>query len=488
MCMRQSVVYCCLLLFLGGSVSAQAIDTLWTKYYGGTMYDSATSVEETDDGGLIITGAFQHETNHLFYIYLVKTDSAGDYEWSTTYGDTFGQTGNYVAEVSFGGYIIAGEKYTPDWLNNAYILRVDDIGDTLWSYTYEAGESGRALCVAETSDSGFIVSGGVFQSGNQFDLFMLKLDSLGDYEWDYKFDEGTYDFGHFVAETSDGSFLAAGFSNDYSDSAYNYYLVKTDADGNPLWRKRYGGLAHDACFEAAMVGDDGQILLVGHSDSWVGNEALAVRTDAGGDTLWTRVYSGASDVYINSVDVTDDGGFILGGTANIDGAARQMFFLKIEADGDSSWCKNVGGIDDEWGYSVRQLSDGNYVMVGRTESYGTTGDIYIVKLGEITTDVDDDNRPALPDRLTLEQNYPNPFNPSTGIDYMVPRRTSVRLTVYNILGQPMRTLVDEIKPAGRHSANWDGRDEDNRLCPSGIYLYCLETGKFRSARKMLLLK
>jgi subtilisin family serine protease len=94
----------------------------------------------------------------------------------------------------------------------------------------------------------------------------------------------------------------------------------------------------------------------------------------------------------------------------------------------------------------------------------------------------------LPSTFSLSQNYPNPFNPRTTIEYSLSERSRVTLTVYNILGQEIQTLVDKEQNAGRYSVVWDGKDEQGKSMASGVYLYRLSTGKLSMSRKMLLLK
>lgn len=94
----------------------------------------------------------------------------------------------------------------------------------------------------------------------------------------------------------------------------------------------------------------------------------------------------------------------------------------------------------------------------------------------------------LPDEYTLHQNMPNPFNPSTTIGYQLPEAGMVRLAIYNLLGQEVRTLVDERKDAGSFTAAWDGADALGRRVASGVYLYRIQAGGFSASKRMLLLK
>ncbi|MFW9769953.1 MAG: T9SS type A sorting domain-containing protein, partial [Candidatus Thorarchaeota archaeon] len=98
------------------------------------------------------------------------------------------------------------------------------------------------------------------------------------------------------------------------------------------------------------------------------------------------------------------------------------------------------------------------------------------------------NSSAVPTEFDLSQNYPNPFNPATNIQFAVPREAHVTLVIYNVLGQRVTTLVDEIKSTGFHSVEWDGRDHAGKPVASGIYLYRIKTDKFIQSRRMVLLK
>jgi len=105
-----------------------------------------------------------------------------------------------------------------------------------------------------------------------------------------------------------------------------------------------------------------------------------------------------------------------------------------------------------------------------------------------TTGVEDPSLPEAPGTFTLHQNYPNPFNPATSIRYEVSEPARVVLKVLNIIGQEIRTLVDEIKPVGFYEVVWDGRNRRGLGMPSGVYLYRIEVQGFTLTRKMVLLQ
>ncbi len=103
-------------------------------------------------------------------------------------------------------------------------------------------------------------------------------------------------------------------------------------------------------------------------------------------------------------------------------------------------------------------------------------------------DVEDDHGSLLPYRFELSQNYPNPFNPATTIEYSLPRRSSVRIDVFNLLGQKVRTLVDREESAGAYSITWDGTSSTGEAVSTGVYLYRFQADDHVETKKMLLLK
>ncbi len=112
----------------------------------------------------------------------------------------------------------------------------------------------------------------------------------------------------------------------------------------------------------------------------------------------------------------------------------------------------------------------------------------IVKYDSLPTDVDEDAVTLLPSTFNLYQNFPNPFNPETEIRYNLPKGTNIQLTVYNLLGQRIRTLVNEYQNAGHKSIHWDGKDEKGIEVASGIYFYLLKGGEYKQSKKMILLR
>lgn len=126
-----------------------------------------------------------------------------------------------------------------------------------------------------------------------------------------------------------------------------------------------------------------------------------------------------------------------------------------------------------------KMGNGKYLVKGTTD--------YLTKLNNLLKDKfginTEEKEKIIPKEYSLHQNYPNPFNPITTIGFNLQEDGIVKLTLYNILGQELRTLVNEYKESGVHTINFDASD-----LKSGMYLYKLETGSFTQTRKMTLIK
>lgn len=151
---------------------------------------------------------------------------------------------------------------------------------------------------------------------------------------------------------------------------------------------------------------------------------------------------------------------------------------------DSTFAVNISTQSVEWSYPA-----GGFLTVTDKNLYvadSVTGSLYA--FGDITTDIEDEHPPELPTDFVLHQNYPNPFNPSTEIKFEIPSRSFVEVSVYNTLGQKVKTLVNAEKSAGSHTAIWNGTDESGNTVSSGTYFYKLTAGDFIASKKMMLIK
>ena len=366
-----------LLLALAGTVSAQQ---RWTRSYGGSNQDWGNSVQQTSDGGYIVAGFTTSFGAGNWDVYLIKTNANGDTLWTKTYGGSNQDWGNSVQQTSDGGYIIAGGTASFGAGNgDVYLIKTYANGDTLWTRTYGGTNQDFSNFVRQTLDGGYIIAGGTntFGAGN-YDFYLIKTNASGGILWTRTYGGTNWDVGCSVQQTTDGGYIVAGQTNSFGN-AWQVYLIKTNATGDTLWTRTYGGTSSDEGYSVQQTSDGGYIV-AGYTDSFGNsNQVYLVKTNASGDTLWTRTCGGASWDGGYSVQQTTDGGYIVAGYTYPFGTDPQVYLIKTNASGDTLWTRTYGGADDDWGFSVQQTSDGGYIVAGYTFSFGNLYQVYLIK-------------------------------------------------------------------------------------------------------------
>ncbi|MBK8415147.1 MAG: T9SS type A sorting domain-containing protein [Bacteroidetes bacterium] len=234
--------------------------------------------------------------------------------------------------------------------------------------------------VQQTNDNGYVAVGytAAFGAG-AFDVFIIKTDSSGNPVWKIAIGETSSDFANDVQQTSDSGFVVCGYSNSSFSGGFageNIYLIKLNYNGSILWSKIIGGAGNERANSVRQTSDGG-FLIAGTTDSWGagGNDFYLVKTDASGNVSWTKTFGGAFDDVANSVKQTSDGGYIVAGETNSFGAGDIDFYLiKTDAFGNLTWSKSFGGGGGDWLYSVVQASDNGYVLGGYSISFLGAGE------------------------------------------------------------------------------------------------------------------
>jgi parallel beta-helix repeat protein len=204
-------------------------------------------------------------------------------------------------------------------------------------------------------------------------------------EWNKTYGGTFEDIGSSVVQTVDGGYAIAGTTHPYGAGSNDFWLVKTDSTGNHLWNKTYGGTDSDYA-QSVVETSDGGYAIAGHTDSFgAGNSDFwLVKTDGSGNPLWNKTYGGARrDVALSGVQ-TVDGGYALAGWANSgDAGGFEAHLVKTDASGNMQWNKTCGGTSSDGGSSVVQTVDGGYAIAGTTNSYGSGyWDFWLVKIGK----------------------------------------------------------------------------------------------------------
>jgi len=291
--------------------------------------------------------------------------------WEKTYGGDGNDIGFSVQETSDGGYIIAG--YTTSFgagYYDVYLMKTDADGESLWTRTYGGSDDDKGFSVQGTADGGYIIAGVTlsFGTGN-YDVYLIKTDAFGNLIWEKTYGGENSDWGFSVQVTSDGGYIITGSTESSGAGAMDVYIVKTDANGDTLWTRTYGGIKNDSASSIQLTSDGGYIIC-GSSESFgAGKEDIyLLRIDSNGNALWTKTYGGTDYDYGSSVRQTLDGGYIIAGQTNSFGAGEyDVYLIKTDASGKILWTKTYGDIKWDNCSSIQETSDAGYIAVGLTD-------------------------------------------------------------------------------------------------------------------------
>lgn len=318
-------------------------DTMWTRTFGGISSEIGNSVQQTTDGGYIIAGWTNSWGIGEKDIYLIKTNENGNILWQKTYGGANDEEGHSVQQTSDGGYIVTG--YTQSFGaggTDVYLIKTNSNGDTIWTRTFGGSDNDQGRSVQQTSDGGYIVVGWRWVSSSQDeDVYLIKTDANGNFPWEKTYGFINWDYGYSVKETSDGGYIIVGTYN--WGGYYWFYLIKTDLFGNMQWEKTYGEWQDDLRAYSVQQTSDNGYIVVGYTKPYgAGDEDVyLIKTNTNGDSLWSKKYGGAGSDYGYSVQLTSDGGYIITGYIySFSKNSFDVYLIKTATD--------PTGINEEW--------------------------------------------------------------------------------------------------------------------------------------------
>ena len=238
-----------------------------------------------------------------------------------------------------------------------------------WQKTYGGTKDEYGLSAQQTLDGGYIIAGRTnsFGAGN-YDVFLIRTNANGDTLWTKTYGGAGDDAGESVEQTKDGGFIVAGTTNSFSH-LIQVYLIKTNSSGDTLWTKTYGGSGDEYCSSAHQTTDGGYIVTWDQSLS----DLYVIKTNSSGDILWTRTY-GKGGRYGTDVGPkitqTKDGGYIVEGcfydqSTNL----HSIYIIKTNANGDTLWTRTYGleGARATFGRAIQQTADSGYIVVGSAD-------------------------------------------------------------------------------------------------------------------------
>jgi hypothetical protein len=353
----------------------------WNNSFGGSDYEEGRSVQQTTDGGYIITGRTSSYGAGGYDVWLIKADSNGNKEWDITFGGENDDIGYSVQQTADGGYIITG--YTHSFGAGGYdvwLIKTYSNGSMEWNQTFGETNYDEGYCVQQTEDGGYIITGrsSSFSDGDH-DLWLIKTDSNGNEEWNKTFGGPLYDYGYSVKQTTDGGYIITGFCGT---GHFDVWLIKTDPIGNEEWSNIYGGVASDGGYSVQQTADGGYIV-VGYTSSYSsgGSDAWLIKTDSKGDKEWDKTLGGTNSEVGFSVQQTVDEGYIITGQLFTYSTQKyEIWLIKTDSDGNIDWDQTFGVSDLNYGYFVEQTAEGGYIITGSTGSHSEGFDVWLIKI------------------------------------------------------------------------------------------------------------
>lgn len=303
---------------------------IWNKTFGGPDSDRGTSVQVTSDSGYIITGITGSFGAGNDDVWLIKTDHNGNELWNKTFGGAGYEFASSVKQTKDGGFIITGAttSFNVNEYPELYLIKTDNNGNELWSKTYSANGYGGGFSVQETTDGGFIVTGVLVLQRSSNDLLLMKTDSNGNEIWTKFFGGTDSDEGYSIQEINDGGYIITGSTRSFGAGYSDVWLIKTDTNGNEEWNKTFGTADHNESGYSLQLTDDGGYIITGTCT----DDVLLIKTDAEGNEIWNIIYNNDASDGGYSVQQTNEGGYVIVGS-RFENSDHNILLIKTDSEG-----------------------------------------------------------------------------------------------------------------------------------------------------------
>lgn len=384
------------LISICASVIAQPqID--WQHTFGGSETDGANYVVQTDDGGYIIVGYSESEDGDLagnagiWDVWIVKLFQNGELDWQRTLGGSNYETARVIQQTSDGGYVLTGWTRSSDGDvasnaggNDLWVVKLNSAGDIVWETTYGSMYSDKAHFVIQTNDNGFAVAG-VNGADTNGGILILKLNEQGELEWERVIEGIDQGAANTIIQTSDDAFMVVGETRPSIGGNLTFFecvLLRLNSAGEVEWLKTYSN-SFENRGNSIVETLDGSFVIAGSSkvvlnDIIGGNEKNDVwvfKVDVSGEVIWEKTFGGAEEDFAISISETDDAGYILAcNSATFDESPNtpldnfNTWVIKLTIDGDLYWEKRFGGSGDDFCNRIVQTEDRGYIAVGFSHS------------------------------------------------------------------------------------------------------------------------
>lgn len=337
-------VFCGVSTFNNNDVVIVKLDSIgtieWAKLYSGPGMEGATSIEQTPDSGYMVNAAYDVGLNSK--VWLMRLDTNGDTLWTQTYASGAGSNeanhGNSMASISYAVYGLTGYFDPPSPNPIApFLIVTDSNGSVLANKVYDFslyGSTGQAICKSY-DNTGFAITGQHGVSYTSADINLIRTNIVGDTLWTRTYDFTYAEQAFAITATADSGFITAGITWNNAPFVYNIYLIKTDAAGDTIWTKMYYSNEEQGPTSIQQTTDGGYILLGNAKNGTSNADVYLIKTNSVGEILWTRFFGGPANDVGKFVRQTYDGGYIISGGGGVFGNAG-AYIIKTDSLGNVS--------------------------------------------------------------------------------------------------------------------------------------------------------
>lgn len=347
------------------------------KFYGSSLNDVGYDLLQDSDNGYVLVGTTTN-TNKETDIILIKTDIYGNEVWNRTFGDSLNDKGYSIQKTSDGGFVIAGSKKNAVENEDVWLIKTDNQGILLWEKTYGNQSVEEGFCVKQTVDGGYIIVGysdeqnpGNGNPQGEKDILLVRTNANGDSLWAKRYGGSFSETGIDVCQKEDKGFIIMGTTFSFAEPGQdgsNIVLIETNELGLLIDKFTYGGIGNEAGFSLVKLSDG--YLLAGVSINSVSNsnDIYCIRTGTNiHDLTWEVKLGGTKAEYCENVILTNNGNFIIVGATESFGEGNvDSYIIEIDNDGNEVRSTTLGGAGDEKANSIIESSVGGYAFVGST--------------------------------------------------------------------------------------------------------------------------
>ena len=368
---KSLLLFITLILFNLSDIQSQS---RFQKIYIASADDYGNAMCKSNDGGYLIAGSTASYGNGTEILFM-KLDSIGNIIWTKTLGGTGNDQIVRIRQTSDGGYIASGNTSSYGSNMDIIIVKITSTGALEWVRTLDCGLWENGIDIGQTSDGGYIVGCGGGLTASDQKLAIAKLTSTGAVTWFKRFNWSTAT-GTGIKQTSDGGYIASG------GNSTDICLVKFDGSGNIQWTKSYAGSGNEVSYEVVITSDGGYLI---SGDTWsygVGNQNIwLIKTNSTGTILWNKTYGQSGKMIRNGgTYINQDGSYIISGVEYTTGTTDNCFLFKVSTTGNLVWVRSYGGSGLDMISKVVQSNDKGFAAIGYSNSFGVGNhDLYFIK-------------------------------------------------------------------------------------------------------------